>query len=222
MNHKRGNQPISMRVLSSTTALIAATAVSAAVLAGCTPPSGPEATAPTGLPAATATAPTSAPKENSSAVDYSRLLIQPGDIDSPGDTYTARSSVPNRRGGQGVSALFVNQDDTEAVGVTINVTPDEAAAASALDASVKSMAASVVGGTPQPSPVGTGGTVISGTAPDGNKDVTLLFFTQGPAVVRMEFGSVLGQPTPPEVVTDVGTKQAIALRTGLSDSPAPR
>jgi len=73
----------------------------------------------------------------------------------------------------------------------------------------------VVGGQPESSPVGTGGTMISGRAPDGSKDVTVLLFTEGPAVVRMEFGSVPGNPTPPEVVNDVGTKQAIALRAGL-------
>lgn len=209
-----------MRVFSSTTPVAVTTlaaAVLTAVLAGCTPStSNPAAPSAPGMPALTTAAPTSAPKENSSAVDYSSLLIQPSDITSPGDTFVARSSVPNRRGGQGVSALFVNQDDTRAVGVTLTVTPDDAAAAAALQASVQSLTASVQGGTPEPSPVGTGGTVISGTAPDGSKDVTLLFFTQGPAVVRMEFGSVLGQPTPADIVTDVGTKQAIALRTGLA------
>jgi hypothetical protein len=210
-----------MRVVPSTSPTLRtalATAVLTIALAGCTPSSGPGPSAAPGLApsSTTSAAHTSAPKENSSAVDYSRLLIQPSDISSPGDTFVARSSVPNRRGGQGVSALFVNQDDTKAVGVTITMTPDDAAAAAALDASVKSLTSSVVGGTPQPAPVGTGGTVIRGTAPDGTKDVTLLFFTQGPAVVRMEFGSVLGQPTPMDVVTDVGTKQAIALRSGLS------
>ena len=75
----------------------------------------------------------------------------------------------------------------------------------------------VTGGRPQPSPpVGTGGTVVSGTAPDGSKAVTVLLFTQDRAVVRLEFGSAPGDPMPPQVVTDVGTKQEIAIRTGLA------
>lgn len=170
----------------------------------------------TGLPtAASTTAQTSAPKENSAAVDYSRLLIQPGDINSATDTFSTRSTVPNRRGGKGVSALFVNQDDTRAVGVTITILPDPAAAKAALDASLASISGTVVGGTPQPSPVGTDGTVVSGTSPDGAKDMTVLLFTEGPAVARMDFGSAPGKPTPAEVVNDVGVKQEIALRGGL-------
>lgn len=221
-----------MRVFSSispVTTTVAAAAVVAALVAGCTP-EGDSPAAPPGLPASTTESSTqeSAPKDNqngtstAASIDYSRLLIEPRDISTPEDTFTERSSVPNRRGGQGISALFVNQDDTRAVGITINVTPDEAAAAAALDASVQSMTSSVVGGTPQPSPVGTGGTVISGTAPDGSKDVTLLFFTQGPAVVRIEFGGAIGDPTPPDVVTDIGTKQAIALRAGLAEQTGRR
>lgn len=201
------------------------TALGAAVvltlgLSGCAPnPSAPPASV-TGLPpAATSAAPTAAPKENSSAVDYSRLLIQPGDIDTATDTYVLRSTVPNRRGGKGVSALFVNQDDTRAVGVTITVLPDAAAAKAALDASVQALGTTLEGGTPAPSSVGTEGTVVSGMSHDGAKEMTVLLFTEGPAIARMEFGSTPGNSTPPDVVTDVGVKQAIALRTGLQSLP---
>jgi hypothetical protein len=173
------------------------------------------------MPSASSSTPaqTSAPKENSAAVDYSRLLIEPGDINTPTDTFSIRSAVPNRRGGKGVSALFVNQDDTRAVGVTITVLPDPAAAKAALDASVASIGSTVAGGTPQPAPVGTDGTVVSGTSPDGAKDVTVLLFTEGPAVTRMDFGSAPGKPASPEVVQDVGVKQDIALRGGLQNLP---
>lgn len=185
-------------------------------LSACTPSDSPAPSPVPGLPsAATTTAQTSAPKENSSAVDYSRLLIEPGDINTATDTFSIRSAVPNRRGGKGVSALFVNQDDTRAVGVTITILPDAAAAKAALDASLQSLGGTVTGGTPQPSPVGTDGTVVSGTSPDGAKDVTVLLFTEGPAVARMDFGSAPGRPTPIEVVQDVGVKQDIALRAGL-------
>jgi hypothetical protein len=162
--------------------------------------------------------PTSAPKENSSAavVDYSRLLIEPADINSSYDTFVTRSTVPNRRGGKGVSALFVNEADTRAIGITITILPDAAAAKAALDASVAAIADTVTGGgPPAPAPVGTDGTVIVGTSPDGAKDITTLLFTEGPAVARLEFQSAPGDPTPLDVVTDIGIKQNIALRVGL-------
>lgn len=211
--------------ISSTSSVRTRTALAAAVvltlgLSACTPSDSPPPASLTGVPSApSTTAQTSAPKENSSAVDYSRLLIQPGDINTPTDTFSIRSAVPNRRGGKGVSALFVNQDDTRAVGVTITILPDPGAAKAALDASVASMGATVTGGTPQPAPVGTDGTVITGTSPDGAKDMTVLLFTEGPAVARMDFGSAPGKPTAPEVVHDVGVKQDIALRGGLQNLP---
>lgn len=167
--------------------------------------------------APTTSAPTSAPKENAAATDYSRLLVQPGDISTATQQFVLRSTVPNRRGGKGISALFVNQDDTHAVGVTINVLPDPGAAKAALDASVQAIGNTLTGGTPAPSPVGTDGTVISGLSADGTKDMTVLLFTEGPAVARIEFGSAPGDPADPDMVTDVGKKQAIALRAGLQN-----
>jgi len=44
----------------------------------------------------------------------------------------------------------------------------------------------------------------------------VLLFTEGRAVVRLEFDSAPGDPMPPQVVTDVGKKQQIAVRTGLT------
>jgi hypothetical protein len=197
-----------------------ATTIGAAVLAigvsGCTPTDAPPATSPTGLPTSVSSTPSSAPKENSAAViDYSRLLIEPADINSEFDTFVNRSTVPNRRGGKGVSALFVNEADTRAIGVTITVLPDPAAAKAALDTSLHAIGGSVAGGQPVPSTVGTDGTVVAGTSIDGAKEVTALLFTEGPAVVRMEFQSAPGDPTPLDVVNDIGIKQAIALRAGL-------
>ena len=201
----------------------AATTIGAAVIAvgisGCTPTDWAPAPSAPGLPTSASSEPStppSAPKENSSAVvDYSRLLIEPTDVNSEYDTFVNRSTTPNRRGGKGVSALFVNQADTRAIGVTITILPDEAAAKAALDASLQVISATVTGGEPTASPIGTDGTVVVGTSPDGAKDVTALLFAEGPAVARLEFQSAPGDPTPPDVVTDTGIKQAIALRAGL-------
>ena len=149
--------------------------------------------------------------------DYSRLLIEPGDISDRTDTFTVRSSPHKPDGMDGIAALFVNQDDTRAVDVTILVLPDDAAANTTLNAAVDSIGTFVAGGDgPQPTEVGTAGTVVSGTSPDGAKAVTVLLFTEGKAVVRIEFGSAPGDPTPAPFVKDVGKKQEIAVRSGLS------
>jgi hypothetical protein len=149
------------------------------------------------------------------APDYRRLLIEPGDITTGTDTFATRSSTINPGGSEGVSALFVNEHDTRAIDDTILILPDSAAATTTLNTTVSSLGTVVTGGRPQPSPMGTGGTVVSGSSPDGSKAVTVLLFTEDRAVVRLEFGSAPGDPMPPQVVTDVGKKQEIAIRTGL-------
>ena len=128
------------------------------------------------------------------APDYRRLLIQPGAINTGTDTFATRSSTTNPGGSDGVSALFVNQHDTRAIGDTILILPDSAAATTTLNTTVSSIGTIVTGGSPQPSPVGTGGTVVSGSSPDGSKAVTVLLFTEDRAVVRLELGSAPGDP----------------------------
>lgn len=136
---------------------------------------------------ATPSAPSSsaAPKSpKSQASDYSHLLLQAEDVSIPPDTFTARSSNVNPDGQSGASALFVNADDTRAIADTILIYPDVATATATLKQASAAVSTMVTGGQPEPVPVGTNGTVISGTAPDGKKAVTLLMYTQGRAVVR--------------------------------------
>jgi hypothetical protein len=192
--------------------LAIATLVVAAVATGCTATS---STSSAESPD-TSIALSSPPQPTSPvAPDYRRLLIEPGDINTGTDTFATRSSTTNPGGSDGVSALFVNQHDTRAIGDTIVVLPDSAAATTTLNTTVSAIGTIITGGRPQPSPVGTGGTVVSGTSPDGAKAVTVLLFTESRAVVRLEFDSAPGDPMPPQVVTDVGKQQQIAVRTGL-------
>ena len=181
----------------------------------CTATSSPSSAQPPDTSIAVSSPPPSTPA-SPVAPDYRRLLIAPGDIKIGTDTFATRSSTTNPGGSDGVSALFVNEHDTRAIGDIILILPDSAAATTTLNTTVSALGTIVTGGRPQPSPVGTGGTVVSGTSPDGSKAVTVLLFTQDRAVVRLEFGSAPGDPMPPQVVTDVGTKQHIAIRTGLA------
>ena len=203
-----------MPTRSHTFGLAIATLVVAAAATGCTATSSTSSAESPDTSIALSSPPQSTPASRV-APDYRRLLIEPGDINTGTDTFATRSSTTNPGGSDGVSALFVNQHDTRAIGDTILILPDSAAATTTLNTTVSSLGTIVTGGRPQPSPVGTGGTVVSGSSPDGSKAVTVLLFTEGRAVVRLEFGSAPGDPMPPQVVTDVGKKQEIAIRTGL-------
>ena len=203
-----------MPTRSHTFGLLIATFVVAAVATGCTAASStssaksPDTSIALSSPAQSTPAGRRAP-------DYRRLLIEPGDITTGTDTFATRSSTTNPGGSEGVSALFVNQHDTRAIGDTILILPDSAAATTTLNTTVSSIGTIVTGDSPQPSPVGTGGTVVSGSSSDGSKAMIVLLFTEGRAVVRMEFDSAPGDPIPQQVVTEVGKKQEIAIRTGL-------
>jgi hypothetical protein len=200
---------------SHTFGLVIATSVVAAVATGCATASStssaesPDTSIALSSPAQSTPAGRVAP-------DYRRLLIEPGDINTRTDTFAIQSATTNPGGSDGASALFVNQHDTRAIGDTILILPDSAAATSTLNTTVSSIGTIVTGDSPQPSPVGTGGTVVSGSSLDGSKAMIVLLFTEGRAVVRMEFDSAPGDPIPPQVVTEVGKKQEIAIRTGLS------
>jgi hypothetical protein len=168
------------------------------------------------LPAFTPTTTTTSAAEQ--PVDYSRFLLTAEDISDGEDTFTQRSSTPDADGTPGASAFFVNEEDTRAITATIVAYPDPQAAGAALQQVVADPSKVVRGGTPQPFPVGTDGTLFRGTAPDGSKDVTLLVFTEGRALVRLRFESATGDATTDPFVTSIGKMQQIALRTGLADS----
>ncbi len=163
-------------------------------------------------------APTASPtgEAHDKDVDYSRLLLAPSDISDGEDTFAVRSTTPGPDGLPGASALFVNGDDTRAIADTIAIYPDAATAAATLRQALPAVDTVVTGGTPRPAPVGTDGTMVVGTSPDGSKAATLLVFTEGPALVRLEFQSAPGDATTDEFVINVGKMQQIALRAGLS------
>jgi hypothetical protein len=87
------------------------------------------------------------------------LLIEPGDINTRTDTFATQSATTNPGGSDGALCLFVNQHGTRAIGDTILILPDSAAATTTLNTTVSSIGTIVTGDSPQPSPVGTGGTV---------------------------------------------------------------
>ena len=152
---------------------------------------------------------------SAAAADYTALLIKASDITLPGDTFTPQPPIQNPNGQPGVAQLFSNQNDTRHIGDTILILPDADQAVSELDEEKAALGDTVKGGTPAPAAVGTGGTTVSGTSPDGSKAVTVLLFTEGKAFVNLEFDSAPNDPVPPQFVTDVGQKQDTAIKNGL-------
>jgi hypothetical protein len=144
--------------------------------------------------------------------DYSSLLIKPSDIG--GDLTTPQPPVLNPNNAAGVAQLFASADNSRRIGVTILIVADPAAAVAGLD-NTKTNYAGKVSGTWQPVDVGSHGAMISGTSPDNSQGVTVLLFTEGKALVDMEFDSAPNKPFDPGVVTDIGRKQDAAIKSGL-------
>ncbi|MCV7418982.1 hypothetical protein H7K45_00335 [Mycobacterium yunnanensis] len=190
---------------------------------GCTPPdngSGTTAqssTAPT-LPTIPYAPTTSTTTAASADVDYRSLLLTASDLTDAEDTFVERSRESQPDGSPGASAFFVNGDDNRAIIDTFMVYPDAATATSTLKQAAGTLPTLVTGGQPQPFPVGTDGVVVSGTAPDQDKAITLIFFAEGKALVRLEFQSAVGDDTTSQFVTNVAKMQQIALRVGLPDA----
>jgi hypothetical protein len=165
---------------------------------------------PTSSASATSATSTSAAAQPS---DYSTLLIKASDI--PGDTWTMQQPQLNPGGKPGVAAMFSNPGDTREIGDTIMVLPNASDAASALQATITAAGPTVNGAAPQPADVGTGGTMLAGTSPDGAKAITILMFSEGKGVVTLEFDSAANDPVPPDGALDIARKQDTAIKNGL-------
>jgi hypothetical protein len=57
--------------------------------------------------------------------------------------------------------------------------------------------------------------MTSGTSPDNSQAVTVLLFTEGNALVDMEFDGAPNDPIDPAVATDIGRKQDEAIKNGM-------
>lgn len=158
---------------------------------------------------------TTTTKPAAAPVDYTRLLLEARDVSTTGDAYIAQPATPNPDSRPGAEVLIVNQEQTKAISILLVALDSPAAGPSALAEAQASLTKSVDPGPPQPSIVGTGGTVVSGNSPDGTKSVTVLLFTEGSMLARVEFDGLPGQPADANFVTNTGQKQAIALRVGL-------
>jgi hypothetical protein len=144
--------------------------------------------------------------------DYSSLLIKPSDIG--GDFTAPQPPVLNPNNAAGVAQLFANPDNSRRIGVSILILADPAVAKTGID-NTKTNYAGKVTGTWQPVDIGSNGAMISGNSPDNSQAVTVLLFSEGKALVNLEFDSAPNDPFDPGVATDVGRKQDAAIKSGL-------
>lgn len=150
------------------------------------------------------------------APEFANLLINPNDMTDPDFVFTAKEPPQADPGGQpGVAAVFTHNDGSREIRDTILVLADAAAATAALEKAKASLGDSVKGGTPAPAEVGTGGTLASGSSPDGSKSVSVLLFTEGRAFTTLQFTGPPKDPAPADFVTEVGQKQATVIGAGL-------
>jgi hypothetical protein len=165
-------------------------------------------------PAASSSAPPASGNAAPQPSDYSNLLIKPGDIVVPGDTFTLSQTlpVPNPAGVEGV---FMNQAGSRKVDDTIYVYPDAAAASQALDQSAKGIQELSVKAAPTPADVGTGGQMAVGPSPDGAKSKGIVMFTEGKVFAVLEFESAPTDPLQPDFVLDLGRKQDASIKSGM-------
>ncbi|BBZ52641.1 hypothetical protein H7H82_02665 [Mycobacterium heidelbergense] len=197
--------------------IAAATALTASV-AGCggKPASSPSSTSKAGSSTSATSGHSPAPTSSAPAqpTDYTGLLIQATDINAPIE-FTGGPPASNPNGQPGVATTFSTQDGGHAIKDTIQVFADPAAATNALNAAKGGQGNAVKNPTTDSVDVGTGGTALSGNAPDNSKGVTILMFTEGKAFVTLEFDGPVDTLPPQDFVSDVGQKQDAAVKKGL-------
>ncbi len=194
--------------------VVAATALAVSV-AGCG--SKTSSTTTSGSATSATSARSSGPTSSAPAQpnDYTGLLIQAADINAP-ETFTASPPINNPNGQPGVATTFSTPESNHVIHDTIQVLADPAAATNALNAAKTGQGNSIKDPQTQPANnIGTGGTLISGNTPDGNKGIAILLFTEGRAFVTLQFDGPPGMLPPPDFLTDVGQKQDAAVKKGL-------
>lgn len=146
--------------------------------------------------------------------DYSGLLIKANDLGA--DFVAPQPPVLNPNNTSGVSQFFVNADKSRRVGDSIQVVADPATALVGVN-NTRANYGGRVSGDWQPIDVGSNGVIISGTSPDNSQSVTVLLFTEGRALVDLEFDGSPSDQIDPGIAAEIGRKQDAAIRDGLHD-----
>lgn len=147
------------------------------------------------------------------AGDYSGLLLKPDDIDVPGDTWTL-SQKPGTNP-PGVEGVYVNQNNTRKIEISIYVYADTGESAQALDQNSKMIPELSTKATPEPTDVGDASVVAVGPSPDGAKAKGIVMFTQGKVFTVVELESAPDDPVSRDFILDLSQRQNDAIKTGM-------
>lgn len=142
------------------------------------------------------------------SADYTQLPVDPNRI-TDSQAFSAAPFDIDPDGQRGVRAEYTHREGaTRSITTTILILPSAQEAAGSLAAAAAQV------GNPQstPAPVGTGGTMVTGTSPDGTESVTVLSFTEGNVATTIEFDGPPNDPAPPDFVTELGQKQDTAIK----------
>ncbi len=144
--------------------------------------------------------------------DYGSLLVPAADMGE--DTQTPGGVQLNPGGNPGAAQVYASPDGKQQIIDTILVFPDVAAADSNFQSNSATMN-EVTTGAPEPADIGDQAVIAMGTSPDGSKSVTAVLFSQGRALVSMNFEGALDDAAPADVATAVAQKQAALIEENL-------
>jgi hypothetical protein len=147
--------------------------------------------------------------------DYSSLLIKPTDIGP--NAFADGAPVLNPSGLTGTGQTFKNPDGSRIIVDTIAINADPAAAAQLLQG-MKGELSKRLSAAQQPIDIGSSGFMVIGQSADPAKqmEISEAVFTEGKAVVDLEFDCVPGNPTPADELLGVARKQDAAVKNGLT------
>lgn len=144
--------------------------------------------------------------------DYGSLLIPTTDMGT--DIETPGGVQLNPGGNPGVARVYSSPDGQQRIIDTILVFPDVAAADSNFQSNSATMN-TVVTGPAERVEIGDQAVMAIGTSPDGSKSVTAILFSQGRALVSLNFEGALDDGVPPDVATHIAKTQATLIEEGL-------
>jgi hypothetical protein len=145
-----------------------------------------------------------------SSHDYSDpLLPEPIRLDQA-QQFSSGPVVHDPGGKPGVSKTYTSWDRT--LVATIVVLPSASAASGALNQANADLPKTVTGASTESVPVGSGGTVVSGTSPDGSKSVSVLLFAEGKTFTTYEITSDPRDPVSTDFLVPVGQKRDARIK----------
>jgi hypothetical protein len=145
--------------------------------------------------------------------DYTTLLIKATDINAP-DAFTAGPATKDPNGQSGATVTFTDADHSHSIVDTIHILLNPQAAANELD-SAKAIQRETLLSKAMSIDVGVDGATVSGLSEDHSKGITMLLFTEGKALVTLEFDGPSFALAPHDFITEVGQKQDELIKKAL-------